>query len=316
MAVFAGVPLGGPRPAEVVRQPHLVAAERAEPHRVRQHHQPAGPGHPQHLAAHPPRVGRRARRRWTTGRRRRCRRRTAVPCPTRGRSVPAPGLARRSGVHLARRRVRRRRSAGPPPRTPWRSSRGRRRRRAACARSGRRRARRPQRRDEGDGVVGQRAVEPGRVGLLEAELAEQPHRARQGGLRWRRGRWRSGDLCARVASRHAVGGTVSQLALAMSAARVPSDPLRAAAVLARHRAPSGRRQRDLPAADRQPIGGGRCRRHAAHRPLSGARRAARCSTASRSAAAAAATACTSWRGWRWWRRASGSVRCGGCGPTW
>ena len=32
--------------------------------------------------------------------------------------------------------------------------------------------------------------------------------------------------------------------------------------------------------------------------------------------AAAATACTSGRGWRWSRRASGSARCGGCGPTW
>src|SRR5699024_5136438 len=40
---------------------------------------------------------------------------------------------------------------------------------------------RPQIGDQRDGVGGQRAVEPVRVGALVAERGEQPHRARQGG---------------------------------------------------------------------------------------------------------------------------------------
>ena len=69
----------------------------------------------------------------------------------------------------------------------------------------------------------------------------------------------------------------------MSARAAPqSDP---AAVLARHRAPAGRRQRDLPAAHRRATGRIRHRGHAAHRALSGCRRGARSSTGSGSAAA-------------------------------
>ena len=56
MTVPAGVAVGGPSTAEVVREPRLVPTERAEPHRVRQHHQTPGPGDPQHLVAQPPRL--------------------------------------------------------------------------------------------------------------------------------------------------------------------------------------------------------------------------------------------------------------------
>ena len=93
------------------------------------------------------------------------------------------------------------------------------------------------------------------------------------------------------------------------------DPLRAAAVLARHRPPAGRRQRDVPAAHRQPAGGVGCRGDAAHRALPGVGRHEVVDgvTISR---AAAGTRCTSGPGWRWSPPGSGSDRCGGCGRTW
>ena len=105
------------------------------------------------------------------------------------------------------------------------------------------------------GVGGQRAVEPGRVGLLVAKARQQPHRAAQ-----------------RRPPREQVGhghrptlkpGRIARLC------RMSGRALGAAAVLARYRPPAGRRQRDLPAAHRRPAGRCRRRRHAADRPLPG-----------------------------------------------
>ncbi len=55
--VAAGVAVAGEGAAHVVLpQARLVAAERPQPHRVAQDHQPTGPGHAQHLFSHIPRM--------------------------------------------------------------------------------------------------------------------------------------------------------------------------------------------------------------------------------------------------------------------
>ena len=96
----------------------------------------------------------------------------------------------------------------------------------------------------------------------------------------------------------------------------PTRPFRVAAVLARHGPPSGRRQRGLSGAHRRAPGRIGCAGHAAHGAVSGCAAPRGRWTACRSAAQAAATPSISGRGWRWSRRGSGSVRCGGRGPTW
>ena len=189
MAVFAGIARRRARAAEIVAQPHLVPAERAEPHRVGQHGQPAGPGDPQHLPGRAATAPARARRRWRTGRCPRWRRRTATPYPRRGRRWPS----RRSRGPRASRpgRARRRCSRTPASSKAVGEVAG-----AAAdvehGAAGRRLAvgRLPQVADHRDGVIGECGVEPGRVGLLEAELATAAAPTGTASPAARTGRWR------------------------------------------------------------------------------------------------------------------------------
>ena len=184
-----------------------------------------------------------------------------------------------------------------------RSSRGRRRRRAACGRSVRRRGRRPQ--------------------IVTIATVSWPARRRSGRDRTARSgtpqqSQRPGQRCLpceHVGYGHRPTlrrGHLLVLVTRMSR-RLPRS-VRAAAVLARHRPPARRRQRDLPAAHRRPVGRSRESRSRCAPPATPARPAARSSTACRSAARAAATRCTSGRCWRWRPPGSGSVRCDALRP--
>ena len=186
------------------------------------------------------------------------------------------------------------------------------------------------------GVLCQRAVEPGRIGLFEAELGEQPHRPRK-----RRpacedvgGRHRSHPTQRRRMLPAAVdrpvdarggerrgdgGGTRSAGLFARSTLDLMSDqPVRSVLMLCWR--DTGHPQGGGSETYLQRIGAQLaavgCRGHPAHGPLPG-RTAARCrSTGCGSAAAADPIRCTSGPGWRWCWRGSASARCGMPGPTW
>ena len=138
MTVFARIAGGGALAAQVVAS-GPSRARRTGPARRCRTAPPARPAwSPAASRRRAARAAARARRHWTTSRCPPSRRRTAAPCPTRGRT--SPGLAaaesRPGRVHLARGPVRHRCSGHRHRRTPPRSIPARRRRRAACGPAG------------------------------------------------------------------------------------------------------------------------------------------------------------------------------------
>ena len=163
MAVAAGVPARGPGAAEVVPQTHLVSAEGAPPQRVADDHDATRSRHTQHLVGHLPRTGRVLDD---------VRRHTDVDGPIGERQLLArcpdgSPVFQASRVHLGRVRLHRQI-----------------RRPAAAERVGEvagpaadvehhRTVEFAERAHEIGGVVGERAVEAGGIGLLVAEVVQQ-----------------------------------------------------------------------------------------------------------------------------------------------
>ena len=135
----------------------------------------------------------------------------------------------------------------------------------------------------GDGVLGQRGVEPRRVGLLVAELPQQPDRAPQRwpatAMRTRRTGWARGRpyRCPRRDAA-SVSAMTDAGAAGREARRLPE--------LARHPQPRGWRRRALPGEDRRRAGRPRAARSPSSAPPTRPRRPTRSSTASASSGAA------------------------------